>query len=180
MSYLYVCLLGYANSPEEGGSSARKMARDTAGGLDLSFKHTTGGDLDEDDEDETTGTRDEHEDDQDEEPNQTSAAAGDEPAQRGSVSGTAARRRKPLAPQWVNPDWTTEPAADGAPAAQPEGIAAQRLNRSWEDRQQDEKEGDSRTINGVCVMMNPAAFCGQSAAAAEAAGRVWVARNMED
>ncbi len=94
------------------------------------------------------------------------------------MSGTAARRRKPLAPQWVNPDWT-EPAADGAPAAQPEGIATQqRLNRSWEDRQE-EKE-DSRTINGVCVMMNPAAFCGQPAAAAEAAGRVWVARNMED
>jgi hypothetical protein len=175
--------LGYANSPEEGGSSARKMARYTAG-LDLSFKHTedrAGGgghrdDLDDDDEDETTGTRDQ-EDDQDEEPNQTSAS-GDEPVQR-SVSGTAARRRKPLAPQWVNPDWT-EPAADGAPAAQPEGTAAQRLNRSWEDRQQDEKEGDSRTINGVCVMMNPAAFCGQPAAAAEAAGRVWVARNMED
>jgi hypothetical protein len=157
------------------------MARDTAG-LDLSFKHTSGGghrddrdDLDEDDEDETTGTRD-HEDDPEEEPNQTSGG-GDEPVQR-SVSGTAARRRKPLAPQWVNPDWT-EPAADGAPAAQPEGTAAQRLNRSWEDRQQDEKEGDSRTINGVCVMMNPAAFCGQPEAA-EAAGRVWVARNMED
>jgi len=172
-------MLGYANSPEE-GSSARKMARDTAG-LDLSFKHTEDrghrddrDDLDEDDEDEETGTRD-REDDQEEEPNQTSAA-GDEPAQR-SVSGTAARRRKPLAPQWVNPDWT-EPAADGAPAAQPEGIAAQRLNRSWEDRHE-EKE-DSRTINGVCVMMNPAAFCGQPAAAAEAAGRVWVARNMED
>jgi hypothetical protein len=160
------------------------MARDTAG-LDLSFKHTEDrghredrDDLDEDDEDETTGTTRDHEDDQDEEPNQTSAAAGDEPAQRGSVSSTAARRRKPLAPQWVNPDWT-EPAADGAAAAQPEGTAAQRLNRSWEDRHE-EKEGDSRTINGVCVMMNPAAFCGQPAAAAEAAGRVWVARNMED
>jgi hypothetical protein len=176
-------MLGYANSPEE-GSSARKMARDTAG-LDLSFKHTEDrghredrDDLDEDDEEETTGTRDDREDEQDEEPNQTSAAAGDEPAQRGSVSGTAARRRKPLAPQWVNPDWT-EPAADGASAAATEGIAAQRLNRSWEDRQE-EKEGDSRTINGVCVMMNPAAFCAQPAAAAEAAGRVWVARNMED
>jgi hypothetical protein len=167
------------------------MARDTAG-LDLSFKHaedrTSGGgghrddrdDLDEDGDEEETGTRDDREDDQEEEPNQISAAGGDEPAQRGSVSGggTAARRRKPLAPQWVNPDWT-EPSADGAPAAQPEGTAAQRLNRSWEDRQQDEKEGDSRTINGVCVMMNPAAFCGQPAAAAEA-GRVWVARNMED
>jgi hypothetical protein len=157
------------------------MARDTAG-LDLSFKHTEDrghredrDDLDEEDEDETTGTTRDHEDDPEEEPNQTSAS-GDEPALR-SVSGTAARRRKPLAPQWVNPDWT-EPAADGAPAAQPEGIAAQRLNRSWEDRHE-EKE-DSRTINGVCVMMNPAAFCGQPAAAAEAAGRVWVARNMED
>ena len=49
-------MLGYANSPEE-GSSARKMARDTAG-LDLSFKHTEDrghredrDDLDEEDED---------------------------------------------------------------------------------------------------------------------------------
>ena len=163
------------------------MARD-GGGLDLSFKHHEDSgsghqrqdrdDIEEEDDDDDRRTARDREDEQEED---ETAAVGDDlttrPTRgaggRGSrEDGSGGRRRKPLAPQWVNPDWT-EPteASSSAPTTH---ISEARLNRSWEDRPEDK---DTRTINGVCVMMDPAAFGGQPTTETV---RGWAARNMED
>ncbi len=159
----------------------------------MSFKHhedSSGGgrreDMEEDEEERGGGGRDraDPEDDPEDEPTPMGDDSGSRPVSCGTGGGgsssSAARRRKPLAPQWVNPDWTESGDAAAAAAALPpaaEGGGVQRLNRSWEDRTEDKE--DSRTINGVCVMMNPAAFGGQPPA--EVGGRVWAAHgSMED
>lgn len=140
---------GYPNSPEDGNKKMRES------GLDLSFKR------DDDGIAEDIGENDVHaQDDND-------TIFDDNSSKRS--------RRKPLAPQWLNPVY----GEDGDRIQRPGAWADQRLagwaeegDRRHEeegDRRQEEeeadhsrqeewgKEKDTRTINGVCVV-NAAVF----------------------
>ena len=101
---------GLANSP---GDNESKKTRES--GLDLSFKR------DEDEQNESDG-QDEAMVTNDDEGRETESEDGN---LRQNYQGGGRSRRKPAAPQWLNPDWTEEP---------------------------DTNKAESMTINGVCVM----------------------------
>lgn len=101
---------GLANSP---GDNESKKTRES--GLDLSFKR------DEDEQNESDG-QDEAMVTNDDEGRETESDDGN---LRQNYQGGGRSRRKPAAPQWLNPDWTEEP---------------------------DTNKAESMTINGVCVM----------------------------
>ena len=111
---------GYANSPDDG------MKRMRESGLDLSFKR------DEEDIAEDIAD-DEHQDELD--------TASEE-----NIKQAGRSRRKPLAPQWLNPGWGDDDDRSERPEA-------------WEERRENWEDGEknARTINGVCVV-NAAVF----------------------
>ena len=108
---------GQPGSPD---NNEAKKSRESAG-LDLSFKR------DEDDQ-ETDTERDEantHEEERNDD-------SDDGTVSKQSYQGGGRSRRKPAAPQWVNPFISAD-----------------------QETEAKEEAGDSRTINGVCVVNFP-------------------------
>ena len=112
---------GQPGSPD---NNEAKKSRESAG-LDLSFKR-------DDDDQETDTERDEANTNMEEERNEDSDDGNSVSKQ--SYQGQGGRsRRKPAAPQWVNPF----------------------MSGDQETETKEENSGDSRTINGVCVVNFP-------------------------
>lgn len=100
------------------GLAPPEQAKDPAGGLDLSMplkREPDADDFEDDDVDSNLGSDDSLDDDAKAEPKAASTPSG---------AGSRSSRRKPAAPQWVNPDWQ-------------------------EDKP---RNPDEVIINGVCVM----------------------------
>ena len=109
-------------------------------GLDLSFKRTHGEIDVESDQDET---------------DETSTANGGNNSGGNKSAESGRSRRKPLAPQWLNPTWEEEEKKRMSSSQDEEGASAD------EDKSRDqdgESAAASRTINGVCVVNDYSMF----------------------
>ena len=116
-------ITGQPGSPDNNES---KKSRETgSAGLDLSFKRDDDDHESENDKDELVANDDEERNEESDDGN------GSKQSYPGATNGGRSRR-KPAAPQWVNPEWSGDTEQDV-------------------EMKQDEPE-DDRTINGVCVV----------------------------
>ena len=120
--YLSLFILGQPGSPENNDS--KKSRESGSAGLDLSFKRDDDENDSDNDKDETMNDEEERNEDSDD---------GVKSTANGNGVSSARSRRKPAAPQWVNPVWS------GDQETEP-------------DTKHDNDTENDRTINGVCVV----------------------------